>query len=797
MRRFLKWAAWVAGIAVAVALVLGGIAFLWGRSRIEASLPMLDGTVEIAALSAAVQIERDDLGIPTITASNRLDLVRATGWLHGQERFFQMDLLRRQAAGELAELFGAAALDTDRRNRVHRFRKRAEQDVARMNESQRAIIEAYCEGVNSGLAALGSAPPEYLLLHAEPAPWRPDDTGLAIFSMYLLLQGSAGRYESSLGLMHDLLPRELFEFLVPVGTEWDAPIVGGPLPAAPMPGPEVIDLRAEVRSEQPPLTDELLPVDALPAGSNNWAVAGWRTADGFALLANDMHLPLALPNTWYRASFRSLDDSVTGFTFPGVPMMVVGSNGHVAWGLTNSMVDLSDLVILDIDPDDPDRYLTPDGYKRFELHEEVIAVKGGEESRLEVLSTIWGPVIDRDHLGRRRALRWVAHDPGASDLGGADLATARNLEEAIAIAQQSVIPTVNVVIADDSGRIGWTLTGLLPNRRFPGGSRPSSWSDGSHGWDGILERELYPEIIDPESGLIWTANNRVVGGAMLEALGDGGYDLGARARQIRDNLLALEGATVADMLAIQLDDRALFLDRWRDLLLGCLTSEALSGHPRREDLRQLVEEDWTGHASVASAGYRMVRAFRLFLAEQLFDAILSGYAEDPGQFRYMRTSQWEGPLWQLVSERPLHLLDARYSSWQDQLLSGADAVIDYFSTEEDPELASRTWGERNMVRIAHPLSLALPMLGRWLNLEPRALPGDSHMPRVQSPAFGASERMVVSPGREAEGIAHMPGGQSGHFLSPLYGKGHAAWAAGEPTPFLPGPAVHRLTLSPH
>jgi penicillin amidase len=374
---------------------------------------------------------------------------------------------------------------------------------------------------------------------------------------------------------------------------------------------------------------------------------------------------------------------------------------------------------------------------------------------------------------------------------------ARDLEEAIAIAQHSVIPTVNAIIADDRGRIGWTLTGLLPSRRGFGGRLPSSWSDGSRGWDGMLDGDRYPEIIDPESGLIWSANNRAVGGAMLETIGDGGYDLGARASQIRDGLLALDGATVADMLAIQLDDRALFLARWRELLLECLTPEALSAEPRRGNLRRLVEEDWTGHASVDSAGYRLVRAFRLFLAERLFESILSGYAEEPGQFSYMRTTQWEGPLWRLVSEQPPHLLDARYDDWQAQLLAGADAVIDHFLDDENPELASRTWGQRNMVGIAHPLSYGAPIIGRWLNLEARALPGDSHMPRVQAPGFGASQRMVVSPGREAEGIAHMPGGQSGHFLSPFYGKGHDAWEAGEPTPFLPGPAAHRLTLAPH
>jgi penicillin amidase len=672
-----------------------------------------------------------------------------------------------------------------------------------MEGNRRAILEAYAEGVNAGLAALGAPPPEYLLLRSEPAPWRPEDSGLTVFSMYAMLQDDRGRRDSALGLMNDLLPRELFDFLLPDGTEWDAPMIGGPLPDPPMPGPEVIDLRSMPPGEEPVLAGELLSSDPPAAGSNGWAVAGWRTLEGSALMANDMHLPLAMPNIWYQASFDWPDVSspggrnrATGLTYPGVPMLVSGSNGHVAWGFTASLIDSSDLVVLDIDPADPDRYLTPDGYNSFEIHRETIAVKGGEPEELEVPWTIWGPVVDSDHLGRRRALRWVAHDPGASELTGSEMETARGLEAAIAIAQRSVIPTVNVAIADDDGRIGWTLTGRLPDRMGHDGRLPSSWSDGSRGWNGILDRDLYPEIIDPESGIIWSANNRVVGGSMRQTVGDGGYGIGARAGQIRDDLLALNRATVADMLTIQLDDRALFLERWRRLLLDCLTPEALDGNPRRALLRRIVEEDWSGRASIESAGYRMVRAFRLFLAEQVFNSILSIWTEEPGRFRYLGTAQWEGPLWRLVSERPLHLLDARFGGWDEQLLAGADAVLEYFPNDDASGLAGRTWGERNMVGIAHPLSHGLPALGRWLNIEPRPLPGDSNMPRVQSITFGASQRMVVSPGREDRGIAHMPGGQSGHFLSPFYRKGHEDWERGEPTPFLPGPAAHGLVLSP-
>jgi penicillin amidase len=807
MRKWLKRLALTAGILLAVIGVVGAVAGFWLHARLMASLPVLDGERAVEGLLAPVEVERDELGVPTIRAESRLDLARATGWLHAQERFTQMDLMRRQAAGELAELVGEGALELDREHRVHRFRARARVFFHAGGDETRALLEAYAEGVNSGLAALRAAPPEYLLLRAEPEPWQPEDTILVLLGMYLLLQGDDGWRESSLGLLHDAVPAELFDFLVPPGTNWDAPLQGGPLPTPPIPSASVIDLRT---LEPPPIPgDERSPGNAdrgdeNATGSNNWAVAGTFTADGGALLANDMHLPLGLPNIWYRASFEWRDEQapgetlrITGATLAGTPAMVVGSNGHIAWGFTNAYADTHDLVLLEIDPGDENRYRTPGGYVEFERHEEIIRIKGGEPATLEVLDTIWGPVIGEDNLGRRRALRWVAHDHAAVNLRLTGLEQARDIDEAMAVARRCGIPVQNLVVADAGGRIGWTLIGMLPRRVGLDGMLPSSWADGSRGWDGWLEPEEYPSVVDPPSGRIWTANNRIIDQAALPRVGMRGYILGARAGQIRDRLLALDGATAGDMLAIQLDDRALFMEPWRGLLLDALTPEAVAADPRRAELRRLVEETWTGRASPESVAYRMVRAFRSFLAEQVFDAILEPWSSEDITLDYTGpVTQWEGPLWKLVTERPSHLLDPRLAGWDEQLLTAVDGLLDYYEENYESGLDQRTWGERNTVSVQHPLSRAVPRLSGWLDIEPRPMPGDSRMPRVQQPRFGASERFAVSPGREDEGYFHMPGGQSGHPMSPFYRAGHEAWVDGEPTPFLPGPAVHHLTLTP-
>jgi penicillin amidase len=782
------------GIAL-LGLVLVAVAagVLWFRSQLRASLPQVDGERALAGLTAPVTVERDGLGVPTVRAADRVDAARALGFLHAQERFFQMDLLRRQAAGELAELFGPLAVDVDKGHRVHRLRDVARRTLAAAPARDRAILGAYAEGVNAGLAALGAPPFEYLLVRQDPAPWKAEDSLLVTLAMFIELEDPDGSHELSLGLMHDLLPGPFFDFLTQSGSEWDAPLVGEPMQTPPVPGPEVIDLRRQKDRPRP------LPWRGVgerqPRGSNNWAVAGTRTADGRAWLANDMHLGISVPNTWYRASLVLPDRRITGVTLPGVPAFAVASTGRIAWGFTNSYVDWHDLVVVETDPKDPEVYRTPDGPRRFEHAKEVIRVKGGEGVTLDVRETVWGPVLfDRDHLGRPLALSWTAHHPDAINLGLLDLESARNIDEAIEIAHRSGIPPQNFVVADADGRIGWTVIGRIPKRVGFDGKVPTSWADGSRHWDGWLAADEVPEVVDPPSGRVWTANTRVVEGAELARIGDSGYWLGARARQIRDGLFALDKATPRDLLAIQLDDRALFLERWHRLLLDTLDPKALEGHPRRREMRELVERSWTGRASVDSVSYRLVREFRREVRDRTFEALLARCSAADERFDLGEVRQLEGPLWKLVTERPAHLLDPRSRTWDEHLVAAADAVL---ASYEGQSLAERTWGERNTTHIRHPLSGALPgFAARWLNVESRQLPGDADMPRFQAPAFGASERIVVSPGKEEAGFFEMPVGQSGHPLSPHYRDGEKAWEEGKPTPFLPGPAVDTLRLVP-
>jgi len=781
----------VAVLLIALTLAAAGYFVLLG------SLPELDGTLTTDGLNAPVDLHRDAYGVPTISGSSREDVAYGTGFAHAQERFFQMDLLRRQAAGELAALVGVAALPLDRRHRWHRFRQRASEWLGALPEPQRRIIEAYAAGVNAGLVGLGARPFEYLILGAAPEAWRAEDSMLVGLTMFLELNDARAMADISRGYAKAALPAAVFDWLYPPGTRWDAPLAGAPRAPLPLPGADLLNLRDATAGAVPVAARRL--VEQPLVGSNSWAVSGALTADGRALVANDMHLGLRVPNIWYRARLvgsgeQSFD--VSGVTLPGTPVVITGSNGHVAWAFTNSYGDWSDAVVLATGTR-PDTYITADGKeRRFDVFEEVIAVKGGNDERLIVRETLWGPVLDNVAYPQGElAVSWIAHHPEAVNFAHLDLETAASATAAMDVANRIGIPPQNFLVGDREGNIGWTIAGRIPERGSAKGQTPALWR-GQGGWDGWLSPADYPRILNPANGRLWTANARVVDGEGLRKIGDGGYALGARAAQIRDGLTARRSFTAADMLAIQLDDRARFLERWRGLLLELLDEDSVRNNAERAEFRRLVEV-WTPNAAVDSVGYRLVREFRDATRELVFNILATPIVQRFGADVPLTVSnQFEQPLWQVVTQRPQHLLPARYASWRELLLGVLDERLRDYSTRYAGPLARRIWGERNQSAMRHPLSAAVPVLPRWLDMPSKPLPGDSFMPRVQGPAFGSSERFAVAPGDEAAGYLHMPGGQSGHPLSDYYRRGHDDWVRGRPSEFLPGEPVHHLRLQP-
>lgn len=779
---------------VSVLAVLTAVAAGWFYFRLKASLPQLEGTAALAGLGAPVTVARDDLGVPAIQGRNRADVMRALGWVHAQDRFFQMDLLRRRGAGELAELFGKVALPLDRATRLHDFRTLARQIVARISAEQRTQLEAYTAGVNAGLAALAAKPFEYVVLRENPQPWLPEDSVLVGCAMMLDLQGDLAGYERSLLTLRDRLGLEAVAFFAPVVTPGDAALDGTQAPLPPMPAASVLDLRRQaVTGDAPALAPK---ADARPPGSNSLALSGAHTANGAGLVGNDMHLNLGLPNTWYRAALEWPDHKITGVTLPGVPMVIAGSNGRVAWGFTNANIDTSDLVVVELIPGSSQLYSVPGQVegKLLEDRKTTIRVKGGDTVEVSYPWSMWGPILASSGENRRLAHRWTAHEADALNFSLSELEDAANVREAVSVAHRAGIPAQNFVVADAAGAIAWTVAGRVPKRVGFDGRLPVSWAFGDRRWEGLRAPEEIPVDDASGTGRLWTANQRVLGGEALALLGDGAYDRPARAAQLRDRLATLEKASPKDLLALQLDDRAIFLDRWQKLLLGVLTSEAVAAKKSRAELRDFVAK-WEGRAAVESVSYRLVRNFHRAVTRRTLTPIFASCVEADPQFDSSKFHS-EGAVWTLVNEKPPHLLSPAYRDWNALLLAAADDVMAALDDEHLP-IARATWGQRNQLQLRHPFSYSLPrLLTGWLNAPAVPLPGDHDLPRVQAPDYGASDRFVVAPGHETEGIFQMPGGQSGHPLSPYYLAGHEAWVRGEPAPFLPGKPVHTLTLHP-
>ena len=755
---------------------------------LRGSLATLDGTLALPGLSQPVRVERDALGTASVFAADAADAARALGYVHAQERYFEMDLLRRSAAGELAALFGPIALERDKQVRVHRMRARVTRDLDAIFGDRIGVIEAYRDGVNAGLADLSVRPWPYLLLNVAPEPWQVEDSALAGYAMFFDLQDEANRNELARWRLRDALPEPLYRLLTRDGTVWDAPLQGAPRGDATLPDANELDLRT--LPSAPLSANDLAATHAAAViGSNNFAVAGSLTADGRAIVADDMHLGLRAPALWFRAALHYADAEapggradVTGFSLPGLPVIVVGSNTHVAWGFTNSYGDWLDWV--QVPADAP-----------LQQIDERIAVKGGDAFTLRVRESAWGPVLHDLPDGRALALMWTAHRSGTLNLGLLRLNHAADLDAAVAVAREAGMPVQNAVIGDRSGRIAWVPAGRLPKRvgdcDFTLPIDPAMGCDWQ-GWRDASELAALASI-DPPAGRLWTANARVADGEALRLIGDGGYDLGARQQQIRDVLAHNDRFDEADFLALQLDDRALFLERWWVLLRQVTGS---SDDPALQRLAT-ASRQWDGRASIDSVSYRLARGFRL----KVLDAVTAGFlapakAALGDDFIAPSLSQFEGVVWPLLQQRPAHLLPPPHASWDALLADAARALEKDLATQGD-DIAQRTWGERNTAAICHPLAGAMPtFLRSRLCMAFDRLPGDINMPRVQAPDFGASQRMVVSPGHEAEGVIEMPGGQSGHPLSPFWGAGHAAWANGETTSFLPGDKQHTLMFEP-
>ena len=747
----------------------------------------------VEGLRGPVSIELDRNAIPTIDAGDPNDAWSGLGWMHARERFFQMDLARRSAAGELAALAGPLLVDADRGPAMARRRETAVRFTKALPPGQRQLLDRYVAGVNAGLASLETLPIEYRLLNARPAPWTPADSILVVLSMFDQLQDSAAQEPSVMALRRLTTP-EVSEWMLSVPGRWDALLVEADerefTPARP-----ALELKRSSNTiDRRSLAASLPELEEWAPGSNSFAVAGARSRDGRAIVANDPHLAYLAPGIWYRAAVSWPGTRAIGLSLPGVPGLPVGATEHLSWGLTNTTGDFEDLVLVDVDPEDPDRYRVDGGTEAFDDREIEIDVAGAANVKVRSRFTRWGPVLETLPDGRPVALLRVADQPGAVDLGIVDLLEARGLDSGLDLAAAWDGPSQNIVVADAEGRIGWTISGYLPDRRGYDGLSPVTHLEG-RGWFGRLPEDLRPRLADPPNGVLHTANNRLVPLAQAARLGKVWAD-GGRGWRIRADMEAIETMTELDLLEIQLDETIQRFLPYRDLLLQGLARLDEEAPGRREVLA--IVSAWDGRASAADLATPIVQSFRATLLANARAALLARFAQgDEADItrsaglaaQAIRTTT----LLAAIEGADRELLPAgdRARGWEGLLEDAATVAV--ATHLEDP---TTPWAERNRNRSRHPLGMAHPLVGDRFDLPSVPQPGHWGAVRVQSGGFGASARFVASPTHLEDGLLTTPGGQSGLPGSSHYADLHDAWANGAPSPLLPGPAVETTTLRP-
>jgi len=782
------------GLASLAAIAIGG-----GFWVLHRSMAQLDGAVKLDQLTAEVRVRTDAHGIPAIDAANRIDAVRALGYVTARDRLFQMDLMRRKNAGRLAEIFGGMALDNDIKARTYGFHREAKAILAKLPPEHRHYLQSYADGVNGYMSEPGKLSFEFKVLNYRPEPWTPEDSLLVVLGMCETLTAGSERGERMLSVMEKTLPDAMVRFLTPdtdIYTEQLQPRGESLRPAQPVPVDALKTALAGQPMDKTALAQAVQQSDFM-IGSNAWAVSGKMTKDGRAILANDMHLGISVPNVWYRVELNYGDEHAAGLALPGTPLLIAGSNRHIAWGATNLTGDFLDLVRLDIDPEHPDQYRVGEQWQRFDEYPETIAIKGGEAKRIVVKQTRWGPVANQPLLDQPVAIHWAALDADAINFNLFDLEQGKTLEQAIKIVNNTGGPQLNVLLADDQGNIAWTLMGKIPKRFGNDGLVSRSWADGSVGWNGYVEPEHLPRVVNPPEGILVSANDRRFGKNYPYVIGHQ-FGNGYRAYRITWQLRQMPQVSEWAMFNLQLDTETEFYGFYQQLALNSLSSEAIAAQPDLAAARDYLLA-WDGRADAGSLGFALLVEFRKQLTESVFAPFLSASRQADKNFNYA-WNYIDTPLQALLNEKPQAALPdaARYRNWDGFILEQLKHSIQQLQARHPGvALMDLTWGRQNTVKQTHPFSNALPVLSDWLDMPGEALPGCPFCVRAAGPGFGASERLVVAPGHFDDAILHMPGGQSGHPMSPYYRDQQNYWVKGLPMALAAGKSEHTLLLQPN
>lgn len=614
--------------ALALLLLAGAFAVRgWFRHAITASLPQTEGTLAVPGLAAPVCVERDAHGVPHIVASSVDDLVFAQGFVTAQDRLWQMDMLRRHAAGELAEVLGSSMVEHDRTQRYLQLRAVADRSIPQMDPEERRMLERYAEGVNAEIAAAtGHLPAEFRLLGYQPRPWTARDSLLVGFAM---AEDLSTEYPEKLNreAVAASLPAELMADLYPVGSFRDhPPAEGRPDMSAPREMIEIPLDESQSKLASPEHGQDLqraravlaasvsgLRCEGCAAGSNNWVVSGARSASGKPMVANDMHLSLTVPGIWYTADLEAGDFHASGVSLPGVPFIVVGHNAHVAWGFTNSTADVQDLYVEQIEGD---QFRAADGTMQQLVHQrEVIHVKRGLDVDLDVKQTRHGaaltPLISPlfPHDSRALALRWTLFEPGYASMPFAKVNAAADGAALVDAFARFGGPSQNLVYGDDSGHIGYHLLGTVPLRGENGkdGLSPVPVNSGSSEWSGFIAYDQLPSVVDPAGGVLATANARITADSYPYQISLD-WELPYRNERIWRAIGERTSLKPEDMTQLQ-DDTYSALDKTIAERVAYAVDHAANPSKRARSAAERLRK-WNGHVDLNEPEANMTQAVR-------------------------------------------------------------------------------------------------------------------------------------------------------------------------------------------
>ncbi len=793
------WRAMRLSLTALIVIVLAGLA--WFLSIARSALPELDGTVSVAGLSGPVRVTRDAHGVPTIEAANIDDLFFAQGYVTAQDRLFQMDLLRRAAAGELSEAVGEVGLEHDREQRILGLRAAAEKGLAATTPEDRRQFNDYAQGVNAFIEAhRDKLPLEFRVLRYAPRPWSAEDSMLIAYQMVETLSTSpraAITREKILAKLGPELTADLY-----VNSSWrDHPPgisssldVNSGIATANSPPRVTTKLPGAVSGAlwrpwlEPFFHDQILPV-----GSNNWVVSGVHTVSGKPLLSNDMHLGHQMPNLWYEAHLHSGNFDVAGVTLPGYPYVIVGHNQRVAWGFTNLMPTVEDTYVEKFN--DSGQYLTPDGWKPPEVRHEVIRVKAKPDVSLDVLVTRHGPIVSDLEPGETRkiALHWTLYDGIRSPFFSID--SAQNWKEFQQAFSEFDAPGQNVVYADVDGNIGYQATGKIPIRAGDG-LLPVDGSDNSHEWTGYVPYDKLPSVFNPTSGIIATANARITPDKYPYSISTE-WEAPWRVDRIYRVLQSGQKFSAADMLALQTDVYS-ELDRFVADKIVYAVDHAHSPSAKARTAADILRQ-WNGKMDADSAAPTIATRTRDKLMRLLLEPKLGPASGDDGaswkSYRWMFETVW---LENVLTNQPARWLPQNYPNYDELITAATEQAL----KNAPQNLDAWQWGAENSLTIQNPVLGKIPILRGWTGTGTNPQSGSAYTVKAVGHAHGPSERFTADLSNWDASTLNTVTGQSGNFLSPYYMDQWRAWYSGYTftLPFsktaVENTAMHRLMLEP-